>query len=104
MSVPISEQETVIQISRDSNYAKIWTSDTTMMTKLDKFAEDDENQYWEVVSVGMVGEDVVSKEYKTLKKVVSFRSGANQRVYTEEERKAQAARLAEARKSRQNEI
>ena len=31
MNVPIYEQETVIQISRDSDKMNIWTSDSTMM-------------------------------------------------------------------------
>lgn len=36
MGYTLDEQETVIQISRSSDKMKIWTSDKTMMTKLDK--------------------------------------------------------------------
>lgn len=39
MGVSIAEQETSINIMRDSEYAEIYTSDSTMMTKYDKFAE-----------------------------------------------------------------
>lgn len=37
MGVPIYEQETTISFSRDEDFADIYTSDTTMMTKYDKF-------------------------------------------------------------------
>lgn len=36
MGVPLEEQETVIQFNRTDNHATIYTSDSTMMTKLDK--------------------------------------------------------------------
>lgn len=39
MSVAVAEQETVICISRDSEECTVYTSDSTMMTKLDKLAD-----------------------------------------------------------------
>lgn len=36
MGAPISEQETVVQFDRDGETMNIYTSDTTIMTKLDK--------------------------------------------------------------------
>lgn len=39
MSVAVAEQETVICISRDSEECTVYTSDSTMMTKLDKLAK-----------------------------------------------------------------
>lgn len=42
MGVSIAEQETCITFSRDEEYANIYTSDTTMMTKYDKFAQSDD--------------------------------------------------------------
>lgn len=36
MNVPLEEQETVIQFNRTDDYATIYTSDSTMITKLDK--------------------------------------------------------------------
>ena len=41
-----SEQDTVIQFSRDSETATIWTSDRTVMTKLDKLVKDGKNKLW----------------------------------------------------------
>lgn len=38
MSVAMNEQETVIHFGRDSEECEIYTSDTTVMTKLDKLA------------------------------------------------------------------
>lgn len=38
MSVAMNEQETVIRFGRDSEECEIYTSDTTVMTKLDKLA------------------------------------------------------------------
>lgn len=39
MSISLMEQETTINFSRDERYAFIWTSDSTVMTKLDKRVE-----------------------------------------------------------------
>ena len=61
MNVPIYEQETVIQISRDSDKMNIWTSDSTMMTRLDKLCE--KSNRWVCTSVGKIDGDVVNKEY-----------------------------------------
>lgn len=52
MSIPVNEQETVVQFSRDSDVCSIWTSDTTIMTKLDKLAESDEVSEWKCIDVG----------------------------------------------------
>lgn len=60
MNVPIYEQETVIQISRDSDKMNIWTSDSTMMTRLDKLCE--KSNRWVCTSVGKIEGDVVNKE------------------------------------------
>ena len=46
MGVSIAEQETSINIMRDSEYAEIYTSDSTMMTKYDKFAENPDCPDW----------------------------------------------------------
>ena len=36
MSIPVNEQETTVSFCRSDNYAVIYTSDSTVMTKLDK--------------------------------------------------------------------
>lgn len=39
MGIPVTEQETTVSFSRDSDTASVWTSDSTVMTKLDKLVE-----------------------------------------------------------------
>ena len=39
-SVPVYEQETHISYMRDEQFAKVYTSDTTQMTKFDKRCKD----------------------------------------------------------------
>ena len=40
MGVAVEEQETVIQFNRSDSHATIYTSDSTMITKLDHLCED----------------------------------------------------------------
>lgn len=51
MSVAMNEQETVIRFGRDSEECEIYTSDTTVMTKLDKLASknNDKAPLWKLV-------------------------------------------------------
>lgn len=92
MSVPIFEQETVIQFSRDSKEARIWTSDTTMMTKLDNICA--ESSAYRVLSVGRIDGEVVNKEYVTDKALISLRKNRNKtRELSEEEKTALAERF-----------
>lgn len=42
-SIPLNEQETVINISRDNIIVDIWTNDRTMITKLNKLVKDSNN-------------------------------------------------------------
>jgi hypothetical protein len=92
MSIPIFEQETVIQFSRDSEEARIWTSDTTMMTKLDNICA--ESSAYRVLSVGRMDGEIVNKEYVTDKALISLRKNRNKtRELSEEEKTALAERL-----------
>ena len=104
MSIAIEEQETVINFRRDSKYADIWTSDTTVMTKLDRKVKDQEE--WKCVSVEHLQDGTLAaKSYTCPKKLVSFRgtTHTNSRVYTEEEKKAAAERLRIAREKKRAE-
>ena len=91
----ISEQETIIQFSRDEDFATIWTSDTTVMTKLDKHADT-----YNLIDVGKHGNGtILSKTYKCDKKLISFRSKRSTgRTFTEEQRKEAGRRLTAARR------
>lgn len=75
MSVMIEEQETTISIYRDSDVAEIYTSDSTMMTKLDKRVRENPDA-WHCVRVDTVGggAEVVGKWYTCPKRLISFRS------------------------------
>ena len=48
MGLSIAEQETSISIMRDSDICTVYTSDTTVMTKLDKLAESEKAPHWKV--------------------------------------------------------
>ena len=39
MKIPVNEQETVINFTRDSDKATVYTTDTTMLTKLHKITK-----------------------------------------------------------------
>lgn len=96
MSIPVNEQETVIQISRDSNEAHIWTSDTTMMTKLDSFCS--ESDSWRLTSTGRINGEIVNKEYVSDKALISFRKNRNKTTpLTEEQKEELRNRLAKVR-------
>lgn len=89
-SVPTEEQETTINFSRSDKTAYIWTSDTTVMTKLDKLCET-APEYYQLRKAGKVDGSVVDKDYiVTDKSLISFRSGHAKRELTEEQRKALA--------------
>lgn len=96
MNVPIYEQETVIQISRDSDKMEIWTSDTTMMTRLDKLCE--KSNRWVCTSVGKIEGDVVNKEYVGDKELLSLLPDKRKVKPLTEEQKAQRRALLEKAK------
>lgn len=99
MNIPVYEQETVIQISRDSDKMKIWTSDLTMMTRLDKLCE--KSARWTCTSEGKIDGDVVNKEYIADKALLSLIPNTRKMKPLTEEQKAQKrAVLEETRKAR----
>lgn len=87
MGFTLDEQETTIQISRSQRNAHIWTSDKTMMTKLDNLCEKSEE--WTCTGENRINGEVCDKEYIVDKTLISFRS--NRKKMTDEEK----ARLAE---------
>ena len=44
-SLPVSEQECVISFMRDEDFATVYTSDTTMITKFDKLCQNSPEYY-----------------------------------------------------------
>lgn len=63
------EQETVIQFDRAQDEMSIWTSDTTVMTKLDKI--------YPRYRVQKQNRHVWAVEYLVPKRLLTFRSGKN---------------------------
>jgi hypothetical protein len=89
MNISIYEQETVIQISRDSDKMKIWTSDKTMMTKLDKLTSS--SSEWSCTGENKIDGDVCDKEYTANKGLLTFRS--SRRKLTDEQKAEFAKRF-----------
>lgn len=103
MNVPIYEQETVIQISRDSDKMEIWTSDSTMITRLDKLCE--KSNRWLCTSVGRIEGDVVNKEYVGDKELLSLLPDKRKvKPLTEEQKAQRRAALAEANKAKKEAV
>lgn len=95
------EQETVIQYNRNSDYMTIYTTDSTVMTKLDKCLES--GNYEVIEEHKLQGSSrVIGKTYKAKKKFLSFRTAnrVNKRVMTEEEKKAFVERMQNTRKGK----
>lgn len=99
--IPMDERETVIQFGRLDEDMTIYTTDETMMTKLDKCVEAGN---YEVVEVHKLQNGrVIGKTYKANKKFLSLRSKdrvGQTRNYTEEEKRIIAERLHSARKNK----
>ena len=94
MAVAIYEQETTINTKRDSDIAQIYTSDPTVMTRLDKSAKSDDCTDWKLVKeiYDMKGE-LVGKMYETNKRLVSYRSFIQTKELTDEQKEANAENL-----------
>ena len=91
MSIAINEQETVINIFRDKKECYIWTSDSTMITKLDKLCEKAPD-YYVLENAGRITGEIVDKCYIVKdKSLISFRSGKV--VLTDEQKQIRAERM-----------
>lgn len=85
-NIPLDEQETVIHFMRGEDFATISTTDSTMITKMDKLCKSNPDMYW------LKSEDGYSKIYKCRdKSMVSLRS--KKREVTDEQRKAAGERM-----------
>lgn len=85
-SVSISEQEVSINFMRDEDFATIYTSDTTYMTKLDKLCKTSHDMYSLIADTGR------GKTYRVEDKtLISFR--AKKRELSEEQRIAAGERM-----------
>ena len=90
----LEEQETTINFSRTQDAVDVWTSDKTVMTKLDKLCNSAPD-FYKLIAEHKAQDDVgaiTSKEYRISdKRMLSFRS--MKRNLTEEQRRERAERL-----------
>lgn len=86
LSVGIEEQETHISYMRDESYAKVYTSDSTQMTRLDKLCKINSDMYKLIEDTGRGKSYLISD-----KGLISFR--AKKREMTEEQKRIAADRM-----------
>lgn len=85
-SLPVSEQECVISFMRDEDFATVYTSDSTMITKLDKLCKNSPEYY------SLVEKNKYGNRYKIAdKSLVSLRQ--KKREVSEEMKEAASERF-----------
>lgn len=106
--VSTDEQETIIVFSRNNDTASVETTDSTVLTKLKKYATTNPDE-WVLTNV-TTGQDesdpmkITSICFKCPKKLISLRSKSTApRELTEEERAEIAERMRNVRASREDE-
>ena len=92
MNLSISEQEVHINATRDEDYATIYCSDKTWITKMDKLASKSPDMF------ELVDENEVSKTYRFPKRLISIRSTI--REMTEEQKQLASERLKKVREEK----
>ena len=91
MGTPLYEQETIIRWYRDEDEATIYTSDTTMMTRFDKFVDGGD---WKLVKTETCEGDIIAKRYKAPKELLYGRKVKSKgQALTEEQREARRIRI-----------
>lgn len=96
MGLPVYEQETTVNFYRDSDICTVYTSDSTVMTKLDKLAENPKAPHWKLKEEHRSQSgDLVGKTYETHKRLISFRADISTRELTEEQKEAASERMKE---------
>lgn len=96
INITLEEQETTINFSRTQDAVDVWTSDKTVMTKLDKLCISAPN-FYKLVAEHRAQDDVgaiTSKEYRISdKRMLSFRSMKRTYNLTEEQKRKRAEQL-----------
>lgn len=94
-AVSIEEQELHINASRDEKFAKIYASDSTYITKLDKLCKESPEMYSLVEDTGR-GKIYLLKD----KSLISFR--VKKRELTDEQKKQASERMRKYQASKNN--
>lgn len=94
----LSEQETTINYNREEKTVDVWTSDRTVMTKLDRLCETAPENYKCIDIAKTRDGELISKRYTIAdKSLLSFRSKKVKVSLSEEQKQAKAERLRQAR-------
>ena len=96
MALSIEEQEICINAMRDEEFATIYCSDRTWITKMDKLVEKSPNLF------EVIAETDYGKTYKFPKRLISIRSSIVTREMTDEQKQLAADRLRNARELKRN--
>lgn len=96
MALSIQEQEICINAMRDEEFATIYCSDRTWITKMDKLVEKSPNLF------EVIAETDYGKTYKFPKRLISIRSSIVTRKMTDEQRQLAADRLRNAREQKRH--
>ena len=98
MGIALDEMETTISFSRTGAHAEVWTSDTTMYTRLDKLCKESPAMYSCTEEARNRNGELLSKTYRIAdKSMLSFKPRKRQVVLTEEEKAERARRLERVR-------
>ena len=90
MTVPVNEQETHVYYMRDEKFGKVYTSDSTQITRFDKLCKTSPDMYTLIEDTGR------GKMYRIAdKSLVSFRS--TKRQYTQEQKEEMRQRLVKSK-------
>lgn len=87
--LPCNEQETVICIDRETRAARIYTSDTRFINKLDKL--------YERKRVHRNEDGITAVEYEVAEKYISFRKGIVRQQLTDEQKRIRSERMKKLR-------
>lgn len=96
MALSIEEQEVCINAMRDEDFATIYCSDRTWVTKFDKLVEKSPDLF------EVIAETDYGKTYRFPKRLVSIRSSIVSREMTDEQKQLAADRLRNAREQKRN--
>ena len=96
MTLSIEEQEVCINAMRDEDFATVYCSDRTWITKMDKLVEKSPALF------EIVAETDYGKTYRFPKRLISIRSSIVTREMTDEQKQLAADRLRNAREQKRN--
>lgn len=95
MGIPVNEQETVINFQRSGQLASIYTTDSTMITKLNKCVEVNPVE-WKVTKTHKIHGEIVGYTYECPKKYASSFRKVTKRMTEEHKQKIKKAKEANA--------